>query len=61
MIDNNDNVYINESINKDLLFSHTTLRHIKEIVKQFSNHKERFNYTIKEIKDFYNFYVRALK
>lgn len=54
--DSKDNLYINADIKESSLLSNTTLRHIKEFIKQFCN---RATPTKQEIKDFYDFHIEV--
>lgn len=55
--DSKDNLYINADVEESLLLSQTTLRHIKEFIKQFCNCAVP---TKQEIKDFYDFHVEVV-
>lgn len=54
-------IYLNNSIQKSLLTSQTTLRHIKEFLKQFYKQQEYTKKELLKIVDFINFDFLLLK
>lgn len=48
----NKKIYFNSDIDNNLLFSNTTLRHIKEFIKQFYNNQD---YKKKDLENNFNF------
>lgn len=57
LIDSNNSIYINNDIEHELLYSTTTLRHIKEFIKQFSDFENKNELTKKDLLNMYDFHI----